>query len=339
MSRHANPTLIGAFVLGALALAVTVVMLLAGGQWFQPRHQHIMYFDEAAEGLQVGAPVVFLGVKVGTVKQIKLGMSKEGQRFMVPVIIELESYPVQPPSGEQINLQDRSTISDLIKRGLRARLKVQSLLTGQRYVDLDFHVDKPARFVGTDPQQSEIPTIPTTVEELTTMLEGFPMDRFLADLAAISHSLKTLLRAEATARIPEQMSSVLNHLESLSARLAKESGPLLAEVRTDLDELRRAITAVQDAMGRVGRAAERVSEFTAPDSRMVTSIIRAGEELTAAALALQNLTDAQSPTVQNLDTATAEISRAARALRQLAETLEQQPESLLKGRGTGEEYP
>lgn len=336
MSRHANPTLIGAFVLGALALAVTVIMLLAGGQLFRQRHQHIMYFDEAAEGLQVGAPVVFLGVKVGTVKDIQLGLSKDGQRFMVPVVIELESLPVRTPTGEQINLEERGRIRALVDQGLRARLKVQSLLTGQRYVDLDFHPEKPARFV-TDNRMSEIPTIPTTVEELTSILEGFPMGQFLADLAAINHSLKTLLASEATAGIPAQVSSVLNHLESLSARLAKESGPLLAEVRTDLDELRQAIAAVQDAMGRVGRAAERVSDFTAPDSRMVTSITRAGEELTAAALALQNLTDAQSPTVQHLDSATAEIARAARALRQLAETLEQQPESLLKGRGAGEE--
>ena len=104
MSRHANPTLIGAFVLGAVALAVTVIMLLAGGQLFRQRHQHIMYFDEAAEGLQVGAPVVFLGVKVGTVKDIRLGLSKDGQRFMVPVVIELESLPVQTPSWEQSNL-------------------------------------------------------------------------------------------------------------------------------------------------------------------------------------------------------------------------------------------
>jgi paraquat-inducible protein B len=294
-----------------------------------------MYFDEAAEGLQVGAPVVFLGVKVGTVKDIRLGLSKDGQRFMVPVVIELESLPVQTPTGEQIKLEERGRIRALVDQGLRARLKVQSLLTGQRYVDLDFHPEKPARFI-TDNRMSEIPTIPTTVEELTTILEGFPMDQFLADLAAINHSLKTLLSSEATAGIPAQVSSVLNHLESLSARLAEESGPLLAEARTDLEKLRVALAAVQDAMGRVGTAAERVGEFAAPDSPMAASITRAGEELAAAALALQNLTDARSPTVQHLDTATTEISRAARALRQLAETLELQPESLLKGRGAGE---
>ena len=70
MSKQANPTLIGAFVLGAIILGTVVVLLLAGGQWFQEKRQHMLYFDGAAQGLQVGAPVVFLGVKVGTVKRI-----------------------------------------------------------------------------------------------------------------------------------------------------------------------------------------------------------------------------------------------------------------------------
>ncbi|MFZ5797915.1 MAG: MCE family protein [Desulfobulbus sp.] len=339
MSRHANPALIGGFVLGALALAVTVVMLLAGGQWFQKKYQHILYFDEAAEGLQVGAPVVFLGVKVGTVKDIRLGLGQEGQRFMVPVIIELESHPVMTPAGERINLQDRSTIQDLIERGLRARLKVKSLLTGQRFVDLDFHPDKAARFVGTDAGQSEIPTIPTTVEELTTMLEGFPMDKFLSDISSINNSLKTLLGSEATKRIPGQLSSVLGHLESLSARLDKESEPLVAEVRTNLNELGQAVLSVRQAMDRVGEAADRVSAIAAPDSPLAAGIARAGDELAAASVTLHQLADSRSPTVQNLNAAATEIARTARSLRQLAETLEQQPEALLRGKDTGEDRP
>ncbi len=77
MSRKANPTLIGAFVVGAIALTVVTTLLLAGGSWFGERRQHIMYFEGAAQGLQVGAPVVFLGVKVGTVKQIQLGLDPQ----------------------------------------------------------------------------------------------------------------------------------------------------------------------------------------------------------------------------------------------------------------------
>ena len=87
MSRRAKPTLIGAFVLGALALVVFTTLLLAGGNWFGERRQHILYFEGAAQGLQVGAPVVFLGVKVGTVKQIQLGLDSQSRRFLVPETI------------------------------------------------------------------------------------------------------------------------------------------------------------------------------------------------------------------------------------------------------------
>ena len=80
MSRKANPTLIGAFVLGAVVLAIAATLLLAGGSWFGERRQHVLYFEGAAQGLQVGAPVVFLGVKVGTVKQIQLGRASCRER-------------------------------------------------------------------------------------------------------------------------------------------------------------------------------------------------------------------------------------------------------------------
>ena len=164
MSRKANPTLIGAFVLGAIALAIITTLLLAGGSWFGERRQHVLYFAGAAQGLQVGAPVVFLGVKVGTVKQIQLGLDAQSNRFLVPVTIEVQPHVVHTHGGENIDLRDRATVRQLVERGLRGRLRLQSLLTGQLYVDLDFHPDKPAIFAALDPEQSEIPTIRTAVQ-------------------------------------------------------------------------------------------------------------------------------------------------------------------------------
>ncbi|MBS3917077.1 MAG: MCE family protein, partial [Sulfuritalea sp.] len=167
MSRRADPALIGAFVLGALALAVVTILLVAGGEWFRERSQHRLYFEGAAHGLQVGAPVVFLGVKVGTVKHIQLGLDESNHKFVVPVTIEIEPHVVRMRNGEPIDLRNRETVSGLVQRGLRARLRMQSILTGQLYVDLDFHPDKPAHFVATDPAISEIPTIRTAVQEFS----------------------------------------------------------------------------------------------------------------------------------------------------------------------------
>jgi paraquat-inducible protein B len=378
MSKHANPTLIGAFVLGALLLGATSIILLGGSSWFQTRHQHILFFEGAAQGLQVGSPVVFLGVKIGTVKRIQIGLNEESQRFLVPVTIEVDPQTVQTSTGDQLDLQDHATFQQLLDRGLRARLRMQSLLTGQLYVDLDFYPDKPARFFSKDPKLNEIPTIPTATEELANKFENFPMDKFLKDLAAIGESLNTVLADQSVKAIPARLEATLAHLESLSAKLDKNSEQLMGDVRTNLAGLTKAVGAVQKAMlaaegaaGRVGNAAERigsaadrigntvervdnnmdrvgsaadrvgttadrVGEAVNANSPLVLELTRASVQVRQTAQTLQNLTSQESPTKVRLDQAMVEIGRTARALRLLAESLENQPESMLRGKRTKE---
>ena len=332
MSRRADPALIGAFVLGALALAIATILLVAGDDWFRKHSQHTLYFEGAAQGLLVGAPVVFLGVKVGTVKKIQLGLDESSDTFVVPVAIEVEPQVVRTKSGEQIDLRDRETLRRLIERGLRARLRMQSILTGQLYVDLDFHPDKPARVVAPDPAISEIPTIRTAVQELTRKLEGFPMDTFLADVAAIGASLNQTLNTPETRNLPRRLDATLKHLEALAARLDAKSGPILEETRADLAEMKKALVAAQSAMARLESAADRVGALADADSELVRNLTRASAELAGAAQTVRRLAEAESPTVQHANQALKEIARAAEALRQLAELLEQQPDAILRGK-------
>ncbi len=332
MSRKANPTLIGAFVLGAVALAIIATLLLAGGSWFGERKQHVLYFEGAAQGLQVGAPVVFLGVKVGTVRQIQLGLDQQTRRFLVPVTIEVEPQVVHTHGGQNIDLRDRDTVRQLVERGLRARLRMQSLLTGQLYVDLDFHPDKPATFAALDPELSEIPTIRTAVQELSTKLEAFPMDKFLADVAAISSAVNKLMSAQATQDLPRRLDATLRHLESLAARFDAQGGPILKDVRGNLAEMHKALLAAQAALARLDTAAERVADLARADSRMVAGMTQASEDLAKAAASVRKLTEQESPTVDNVNATLKEIARAADALRLLAETLEQQPDAIWRGK-------
>jgi paraquat-inducible protein B len=300
MSRRADPALIGAFVLGAIVLAIVTILLVAGDEWFRVRSKHMLYFEGAAQGLQVGAPVVFLGVKVGTVKRIQLGLDESNHKFVVPVTIEVEPHIVRTRSGEQIDLRDRETLNRLVQRGLRARLAMQSILTGQLYVDLDFHPDKPARYVAADPAVSEIPTIRTAIQELTTKLEDFPMDKFLTDVTAVGDALNKTLNSPEARNLPRRLDATLKHLESLAARLET--------------------------------AADHVGTLAGADSELVRNLTRASGELAGAASAVRGLTEAESPTVQNMNQALMEITRAAQALRQLAELLEEQPDAIIKGK-------
>lgn len=346
MSKRANPVLIGAFVLGALALTVVTVLLLAGGEMFRDRHEHIMYFEGAAQGLQVGAPVMFLGVKVGTVKQIRIGLDEPSGRFNVPVTVLIEPNLVRTRNGEEIDLRDRATLQRLVERGLRARLRMQSLLTGQLYVALDFYPDKPAHFVSSNPAASEIPTIPSPVQELTDKLENFPVDRFLLDVAAIGESVRRLTADPATGELPARLRSALGHLDSLAAKLDAQAAPVMAEARKDLAELHTTLGATRAALermesaadrvgvaaDRVGVAADRVGAAAAPDSDVVKGMSRAAGDLAGAAQSLRDLTAEDAPTVRNLNAALAEVARAARALRVLAETLDRQPEAVIRGK-------
>jgi len=345
MSRQANPTLIGVFVLGAICLAVLTVLLLAGGEWFQKRRQVVMYFEGAAQGLQVGAPVVLLGVKVGAVKQIQLGLNETNGQFLVPVRVELDPQVIHGQGGEQVDLGDPKVTKELVDQGLRAQLRIKSLLTGQLYVDLNFHNDKPARLLGLDPDVSEIPTIQTTVEEFTSRLEAFPMEKFLADVVAISESVKTILASVAGRELPARIEATLLHLESLVATLDARGGPILEEMEANLAAAREAIQrvgAVTHKLGiaadRVGVAADRVGDLAMPDSAMVTRMNLAVQELAGAAKAVRGLAEDESPTVHNLNSVLQEVSRAARALRVLAETLEQQPEAILRGKRQQDNY-
>ena len=332
MSRKADPALIGAFVLGAIALAVTTILLVTGDDWFRKHSQHMLYFEGAAHGLQVGAPVVFLGVKVGTVKKIEIGLDESSRKFVVPVAIEVEPHIVRTKSGEQIDLRDRETLRRLVERGLRARLRLQSILTGQLYVDLDFHPDKPARFVATDPEVSEIPTVRTAVQELTAKLEGFPMDKFLADVAAIGTALSKTLDTPEMRNLPRRLDATLKHLESLAARLDAKSGPILDETRADLVEMKKALVAAQSAMARLESAADRIGTLASADSELVRNLTRASDELAGAAQTVRRLAVSESPTVQHANQALKETARAAEALRKLAELLEQQPDAILRGK-------
>lgn len=335
MSRKANPTLIGAFVLGAIALLVIATLLLAGGNWFGEKRQHVLYFEGASQGLQVGAPVMFLGVKVGTVKQIQLGLDNLGGRerhFIVPVTIEVLPHVVRARDGEQVDLRDSTTVRELVARGLRGRLRMQSLLTGQLYVDLDFHPDKPARFVALDPGISEIPTIRTAAQELSAKLEGFPMEKFLTDVAAISGAISTLMTAEGTQELPRRLQATLRHLESLTQRLDAQSGPILKDVRHDLAEIRKTLEAAQTALARLETAADRVATLADNGAEMARNMTQASDELAKAALAVRNLAEQDSPTVSNVNAALKEIARAAAALRLLAEMLERQPDAIYRGK-------
>src|SRR4051812_30930799 len=200
----ANPKVIGGFVVGAIILLVAGVIAFGGGQYFTPKRKAVLYFNGASlSGLDIGSPVTFRGVKIGSVTDVVIHYDIDNQRLTIPVYVEIELDHFQIVSGEQ---NPKENIKGLIERGLRGQLVVQSLVTGQASVDLAFHPETPAVFVGAEKRFVELPTVPSDIDmlkaNLTSVLQRIaklPLDEIGArTLATIdsTNALMTNLNAE-----------------------------------------------------------------------------------------------------------------------------------------------
>ena len=346
MSKQANPKLVGAFVLGAIALLVSAVILLADGGFWRDRPSYIMYFEGSATGLQVGSLVVFRGVKIGTVQSIGLSVDQQSLNFLVPVVIRTDEYAIKNLRGDNVALSDLTENNDLIKRGLRARLKTWSFLTGQLYIDLDFYPDKFASYHGKDTGMREIPTLPTEVEELTNKLDKLNVEKLVDDISTISASVRSLVSSPAAPRALENLDQTLGHLASLTAQLDSRSSKLTDDVhvvmteaaetlrvtRTALEESAATLTAGRHTLAVINAGAANIAALTHADAGPVLALTRASEELATTARSLREISGEDSTTTTRLNEVLKETTAAARALRALAETIETQPESLLTGR-------
>jgi paraquat-inducible protein B len=170
MSAQANKVRIGAFVIGALALALLAVAVIGSGRLFSTQLRVVMFFESSLRGLSAGSPVVFRGVPVGRVSTIHMSGNVDTKEILIPVYVELDTSVMKdlkssaPASSPQAAV---SPMHKLAQQGLRARLNNQSLLTGLLLIELDFFpATRHDAFIPMSAYDGlpVIPTVPSPVE-------------------------------------------------------------------------------------------------------------------------------------------------------------------------------
>ncbi|HFD15585.1 MAG TPA: MCE family protein, partial [Rhodospirillales bacterium] len=165
MSRSTDPKLVGAFVLGALLLFLALVLAVGGGRLFARTERYLVRFDESVKGLRRGATVAFRGVPVGTVVEITAEYDVTTGGLRVPVVLEIE------PGRIRLEGDGGKRLEELVAAGLRARLQLESLLTGQLYVALDIYPEAPPPPPAPPTALPEIPALPSPLSRLTRSLD------------------------------------------------------------------------------------------------------------------------------------------------------------------------
>lgn len=326
MSKKANTTLIGAFVLAAIGLLVGAVVFFGSGRFFKEVTPAVLYFEGSVKGLRVGAPVDFRGVPIGTVKDITLLANVETMSLDIPVFIEM--YPeriatIGRDEAQQVSQEDKKVnFRRLIDKGLRARLELQSVVTGQLMISLDFYPGSPARLAG-DGSLQEIPTLPSTIEELSRTLAAIDFEGIMSNLNKAIEKIETMVSSSEAKAVVKNINAVLLELSQAVGNLDGKLG-ILSE---NADSM---VMSIDSLVKRVDAHVD--SSFGSLSQTMMT----AEEAMKEAASFLQTTRSSvsrESPLMAELTLTLRQVSAAARSVRGLADAIERNPESLLSGKG------
>jgi len=190
--NKANTTVIGLFVVGAIALIVVVFIVFGSGSLFKKTNNYVVFFSGSVDGLDVGAPVKLKGVKVGSVTEITALYYSKGQ-FLIQAIIELEEGVVQKGEDFNYSVKQEQAVKEIIAQGLRAQLNSSSFVTGKLYVKIDYFPGTEAVYHKNNTGLLEIPSIPSTnelfEETLHTVMKSFQN----LDLEGITESIKRMI--------------------------------------------------------------------------------------------------------------------------------------------------
>ena len=345
MRYRPNPKLIGAFVLGAVFLAVIAVAVLGGNRLFQTTRTAVAYFDQSVAGLSTGAPVTFRGVRVGQVKQINLRVETDELSARIPVIMEFQLDRIEW-AGEQGFNQEQ--LDRLIERGLRAKLVSQSFVTGQLAVELNFEPEVPVRMVGAREDIPEIPTAPGGFQQIKNSLESLPLKDILTRTVTTLEQINKLLDQPAVQKLAPEALTVLREYRGLAQDLRGEVGPLVKQVNESadtanqtLDRTNQAVKTIEQELTRTLRSVRQVTDTLNArigpladklerSSDAATGAMRQTEQTMASA---NEVIEPGSATQRDLRRALDEFARAARSVRELAEQLERNPNALITGKG------
>jgi len=222
-----NPKLVGAFVIGAVILAVIGVVLFGSGDWFTKKRTFVTYFEGSVAGLNPGAPVKLRGVEIGKVTKVVLRIGKAQidkplDEVLVPVVFEIDESQLQEQGIDSPVAEE--AIQKLIDEGLRATLASESFVTGRKFISLDAHPDSPYELVADpDVPYIEVPSTVTVLEELqrdvaeaVSKLAKMDIDTLLFALNGIMHGTNKLVNE----RLPNAVKDIPETLRRLEATMA-----------------------------------------------------------------------------------------------------------------------
>ena len=297
LERLSNPTVVGIFVLAAAILGMGTIIFVASMRLFRAQATVLVYFDESVNGLSIGSPVKFKGVPIGKVEDILIAHNQlpSTTGSYIPVFLQIDLTKISRKLDEQVTIDftNPEKFLEVVRSGLRAKLQLQSFITGQLFVELDYFAQpgEPYRLLQATSEYAEIPSLPSEMEEFGTSASNLMTQVASIDVKGINDRLIGLL--ERLDRVLDDldvkglnravMDTATSMQDTMAARDLQETGPALRETLHSMQELARKLDAAvdpaledyhlavrdfRDTMVRVDMVLEDLASVTEPDGNV-----------------------------------------------------------------------
>jgi paraquat-inducible protein B len=334
MNKKMSPAMIGAFVLGAVALIIIAILVFGSGRLFRQTREFVLYFDNSVNGLRIGAPVKFKGVEVGSVKDIRLQLEKGAEVNKIPVIIEIDLEKLTSRGATSVVAENREALNKaIVDRGLRGQLEMESLVTGLLYVALDFFPGAPINLVqkpNGDYKYPEIPTLPTSLEQakgavdrILNKLEEIDFKELGANLQATLKGVNRTVNSPEIESVLRSLARVMPKVDEAVVNIRNLAGTMDDKVKILADDLQHTSADARLALKQAGDALKQTQETM--------------KRAEAAVANIETLSDLDSPVNYELVKGLRDVSTAARSLRSLTDYLERNPRAPIFGRPDSKE--
>ncbi|HEU4949314.1 MAG TPA: MlaD family protein [Candidatus Deferrimicrobiaceae bacterium] len=237
--------------------------------------RYVLYFSESLKGLQAGAPVTLLGLRIGEVTNVGLEYVPDKTYLRTRVDIMTYQYRVLRHLGKAdvaalkaMSREERhKNIRHLVEeKGLRAQLRTSSLISGLQLVALEYFPDAPKARIDWKKEPPQLPTVP-------------------GDLANLEIQLKNMLAKLDKVPVEEIGKDLKKTIETLDRTLTRVEGETLPEAKKTLEDLRGALTSAERVLSSTDNT------LLGPDAPAQQELREALKEIARAARGIRVLAD------------------------------------------------
>jgi len=338
-----NSLTVGIFVVVSVVIGIAAVLALGAKDALAEKNRYVMFFEGDMTGLGPGAPVVFRGVKIGAVSDVKIIVDKD-MNARVPVFVELSATPSENGNGK---LDREEAIHKYLKRGMCGKLATESFVTGKLMIQLDFDTEKKKYTQPHKGKEIVIPTVSSDLELLKESLTELPIKSMVETLVRSLEGIDKRVNSVEVTDSLKHMSASMKNLEVLLGNANKEIVRLGARSDTTLDQaqtlmksldvsVKKLTVSLNETIGGVNKLAgslnTQVNDVGGEVKLTTASANKTIKELEKTLAQYRAMIDVDSPIYIGLIDAVNNFSKASESITAFSEYLNRHPESLIRGK-------